>query len=274
MQLRNIKRSAIHNLRLLAYDHSSPALPDGLVLPRALLGAADIAPFEQIVVANITRGTRMLSFVIPGPDGRVTAHGSLAFMLSPGDLFCIITRAYCDHNTFSSYYTDAFPILDIGFPADNATNCIHTSLLNLEFSSVRQQRDFCPDSFLTIRRTSLARIALEHMVHGLVVNSTHSNCLQGSAEIPRDVMEGSGLQMYQSVHVYNLSDGGVSETYVVPTPPTIVMTTGSMSRFAPKGSTVGVASFVISHEPVIPNILFVVNNSSKDMKPLLLNDFE
>ena len=87
------------------------------------------------------------------------------------------------------------------------------------------------------------------------INKTHPNCLQGSAEIPSELMQKAGLEKYQSISVYNLVRGGVADTYVVPTPPKIIMTTGAMANFAKIGEKVNVASYVIGVEKITPKII-------------------
>lgn len=79
-------------------------------------------------------------------------------------------------------------------------------------------------------------------------------------------MTKASVEKYQSVSVYNSSKGGVADTYAVPMPPKIVMTTGAMAQFAKKGEIVNVATYVIGKRNVVPVIIFT--NGSEAVKKL------
>ena len=68
--------------------------------------------------------------------------------------------------------------------------------------------------------------------------------------MPKSVMEKVDMTQYKSVSVYNSTKGGVADTYVVPMPEGIVMTTGAMASFAQIGEHVSVASYVMSKNEV------------------------
>ena len=69
-------------------------------------------------------------------------------------------------------------------------------------------------------------------------------------------MEKAGLYEYKSVSVYNSTLGGVADTYSVPMPEGVVMTTGAMASFASIGNNVNVVGFVLSHEPVKATVVY------------------
>jgi aspartate 1-decarboxylase len=59
----------------------------------ALLEAADILPFEEVHVWNITRGNRLVTYALaaePG-SGTVCINGAGAHLVHPGDLVIIAT---------------------------------------------------------------------------------------------------------------------------------------------------------------------------------------
>ena len=64
-----------------------------LTLDPILLEAADILPYEQVHVWNVTRGTRLSTYAIAGDlgSGVVCINGAAAHLVSPGDLVIIAT---------------------------------------------------------------------------------------------------------------------------------------------------------------------------------------
>jgi aspartate 1-decarboxylase len=69
-----------------------------LTLDRNLLEAADILPYEQVHVWNVTRGTRLQTYAITGEAGSgvVCINGAAAHLVSPGDLVIIATFSDLD----------------------------------------------------------------------------------------------------------------------------------------------------------------------------------
>ncbi len=55
------------------------------------LAAADILPFEQVDVYNITNGNRFTTYAIAGPKGarEVCINGAAAHLARPGDMVII-----------------------------------------------------------------------------------------------------------------------------------------------------------------------------------------
>jgi aspartate 1-decarboxylase len=60
-----------------------------------LMQAADILPYEQVHVWNVTRGTRLETYALPGPQasGVICINGAAAHGNRPGDLVIIATFA-------------------------------------------------------------------------------------------------------------------------------------------------------------------------------------
>jgi aspartate 1-decarboxylase len=69
-----------------------------LTLDPNLLEAADILPYEQVHVWNVTRGTRLQTYAIAGDvgSGVVCINGAAAHLVSPGDLVIIATFTELD----------------------------------------------------------------------------------------------------------------------------------------------------------------------------------
>jgi aspartate 1-decarboxylase len=64
-----------------------------LTLDAHLLHAADIVPYEEVHVWNVTRGTRFRTYAMTGEigSGVVCANGAAALLVEPGDLVIIAT---------------------------------------------------------------------------------------------------------------------------------------------------------------------------------------
>lgn len=60
-----------------------------------LMDAADILEFEQVHVWNVARGTRVVTYALPGPRGSgvICINGAAAHGNEPGDLVIIATFA-------------------------------------------------------------------------------------------------------------------------------------------------------------------------------------
>jgi aspartate 1-decarboxylase len=66
-----------------------------VTLDAGLLEAADILPFEEVHVWNVTRGTRLRTYAMVGERGSgvVCINGAAAHLVQPGDLVIIATFA-------------------------------------------------------------------------------------------------------------------------------------------------------------------------------------
>src|SRR5690606_24993938 len=66
-----------------------------LTLDRALMDAADIAPFEKVQVVNINTGSRLETYVIEGEreSGTIQLNGAAARLGAAGDHVIVISYA-------------------------------------------------------------------------------------------------------------------------------------------------------------------------------------
>jgi aspartate 1-decarboxylase len=64
-----------------------------------LLEAADILPNQELHIWNITRGTRLVTYALPGPRGSgvICINGAAAHGNVPGDLVILATFADMSH---------------------------------------------------------------------------------------------------------------------------------------------------------------------------------
>ena len=88
MMMRSFLRSKIHRVKVTEADLNYEG---SLSIDRLLMNAADIAPYEEIQVWNVTRPTRLSTYVIEAPagSGTICANGGAAHFIEPGDLIII-----------------------------------------------------------------------------------------------------------------------------------------------------------------------------------------
>jgi aspartate 1-decarboxylase len=87
---RHMLKSKIHRAKVTEADvHYEGSLS----LDALLLHAADIVPYEEVHVWNVTRGTRFRTYAMTGEigSGTVCANGAAALLVAPGDLVIIAT---------------------------------------------------------------------------------------------------------------------------------------------------------------------------------------
>lgn len=88
--LRSMLKSKIHRATVteanLEYEGS-------LTIDADLLRAADILPFEEIHVWNVTRGSRLTTYAMLGPAGSgvMCVNGAGAHLVRPGDVIIVAT---------------------------------------------------------------------------------------------------------------------------------------------------------------------------------------
>jgi aspartate 1-decarboxylase len=60
-----------------------------------LLDAAEILPYEAVHIWNVTRGSRLMTYALPGPrgSGAICVNGAAAHLNQPGDLVILATFA-------------------------------------------------------------------------------------------------------------------------------------------------------------------------------------
>jgi aspartate 1-decarboxylase len=88
--MRFMFKSKIHRTTVTATDKDYEG---SITVDASLLEAADILPYEQVHVWDITRGTRILTYALAGEPGSgvVCVNGAGAHLVNPGDLVIIAT---------------------------------------------------------------------------------------------------------------------------------------------------------------------------------------
>lgn len=88
-------KSKIHRATVTQADF---AYEGSVTIDANLLEAADILPFEQVAIWNVTRGTRLETYAMRGEPGSgvVCINGAAAHLVQPGDLVIIATFTELD----------------------------------------------------------------------------------------------------------------------------------------------------------------------------------
>jgi len=88
-------KSKLHRARVTQADVDYEG---SLTLDKTLLDAADIVPFEEVHVWNVTRGTRLQTYAMEAPAGSgvVCVNGAAAHLARPGDIIIIATFTQMD----------------------------------------------------------------------------------------------------------------------------------------------------------------------------------
>jgi aspartate 1-decarboxylase len=87
---RSMLKSKIHRATV---THADVDYEGSLTLDALLLQAANILPYEEVHVWNVTRGTRLRTYAMIGDAGSgiVCVNGAAAHLVKPGDLVIVAT---------------------------------------------------------------------------------------------------------------------------------------------------------------------------------------
>jgi aspartate 1-decarboxylase len=108
---RHMLKSKIHRATITAADLHYQG---SLTVDEELLDAADLVPYEQVQIANVSNGERFLTYVIPGPRGSgvMQLNGAAARLGMPGDLVIVmsygmVSEAELEQHTPRVVFVDA-----------------------------------------------------------------------------------------------------------------------------------------------------------------------
>ena len=95
-------KSKIHRATV---THADVDYEGSLTMDSKLLKAADILPYEEIHVWNISRGTRFRTYALPGEAGSgvVCVNGAGAHLVHVGDLVIVATFTEMDDTAARSH---------------------------------------------------------------------------------------------------------------------------------------------------------------------------
>ena len=107
---RNILKSKIHRAVVTETDIDYEG---SLTVDERLLEAADMVPFEQVHVYNITNGERFVTYIIKGEkdSGMIGVNGAAVHKASMGDMLIIATFTLMDDEE-SSFYCPKVILVD------------------------------------------------------------------------------------------------------------------------------------------------------------------
>ena len=88
----NVFKSKIHRATV---THADLEYEGSVTIDSDLLDAAEILPYEAIHIWNVTRGSRLMTYALPGPraSGAICVNGAAAHLNQPGDLVILATFA-------------------------------------------------------------------------------------------------------------------------------------------------------------------------------------
>src|SRR5277367_3383098 len=92
---RSMLISKLHRARV---THADIDYEGSVTVDRTLLEAADILPWEEVHVWNVTRGTRLRTYAMEAEAGSgiVCINGAAAHLAKPGDIVIIATFTQVD----------------------------------------------------------------------------------------------------------------------------------------------------------------------------------
>ncbi|MHA1617165.1 MAG: aspartate 1-decarboxylase [Candidatus Njordarchaeales archaeon] len=96
--LKRILNTKIQGLRVTGKDLRYLG---SLTIDKNLLEMAGIAPYEIVLVANLSNGQRFETYVIPGKKGEVILNGAAARLGEVGDELIVFSFVYADLNEVS-----------------------------------------------------------------------------------------------------------------------------------------------------------------------------
>lgn len=99
---RNMLKSKIH--RATVTDANLDYV-GSITLDQDLMRAADITPYEQVHVVDVTNGARLETYAIPGPAGHgdVCLNGAAARLVHKGDIVIVLSYAAYDEAELEGY---------------------------------------------------------------------------------------------------------------------------------------------------------------------------
>ena len=76
-----------------------------ITIDKKLMDSANLLPYEQVQVLNITNGNRLETYVIEGKEnsGDICINGAAAHLVSPGDLVIIVSYCRISHSDLLSH---------------------------------------------------------------------------------------------------------------------------------------------------------------------------
>jgi len=89
-----ILKSKLHRAKV---TEAKVDYPGSIAIDEQLMEAADILPYETVVVADITNGSRLQTYAIPAEPGSATICilGAAAKLIEKNDTIIVFSFVYC-----------------------------------------------------------------------------------------------------------------------------------------------------------------------------------
>ncbi|MCX8023043.1 MAG: aspartate 1-decarboxylase [Syntrophorhabdaceae bacterium] len=100
--LKTMMKSKIHRARV---TESNLDYEGSITIDEALMEAADILPYEQVQIYNVTNGERFTTYAIKGEknSGIICINGAAAHKAKKGDIIIIVTYATYDEKELATF---------------------------------------------------------------------------------------------------------------------------------------------------------------------------
>jgi len=107
--MRIMLKSKIHRARVtdVSIDYEG-----SITIDRRLMAEADILPYEQVHVLDISNGARFITYAIEGDTGEICVNGAAARLVARGDTIIILSFCHVENNEAHTFtpklvYVDA-----------------------------------------------------------------------------------------------------------------------------------------------------------------------
>jgi len=120
--MRIMLRSKIHGARVtqvnIDYEGS-------ITIDQKLMREADILPYEQVQVLNVSNGARFTTYAIEGKSGEIGLNGAAARLAAKGDTIMVLSYCYVEADEAQNFtpklvYVDDKNVITKSKPAAEA----------------------------------------------------------------------------------------------------------------------------------------------------------
>ena len=100
--LRTLLKSKLHRVRVTRADLDYEG---SISIDRDLMDAADLLAHERVEIYDITNGTRLSTYVIPGErgSGEIGINGAAAHLVKPHDLVIVASYVQLDEEEVGTH---------------------------------------------------------------------------------------------------------------------------------------------------------------------------
>lgn len=100
-----LRRMFLSKIHRAVITHADLHYEGSCTIDADLMDAADIYPNQELHVWNVTRGTRIVTYALPGPHGSgvICINGAAAHGNQPGDLVILATFGEMDSAAARTY---------------------------------------------------------------------------------------------------------------------------------------------------------------------------